>query len=216
MSPQVVEQLSPQPFRQWCAWRLDPNGWDRPDAPAVADDEAVVRQLAFDMGIGDRRLRRWRNENQRLERIEVEEALHRADVGFWEVYPDVELRVPNANNPAGFGSKLSDEQVLELHAVHLSGASIRELSRRIYKAAGYASAESADYGIRKGFRRLGLPAIVRHQKELATLKRCGHPRAAGSPCKNPPTPGFDQCWTHRNLDIARQNVVRATEARLAA
>lgn len=216
MSPRIVEQLSPQPFRQWCAWRLDPRGWDRPNSTPTED--AAVEQLAIDLGIGDRKLRRWRNENRTLERIEVEEALHHAGVGFWEVYPDADLPVGflRPQHEPGYGSYLTDDQVRELHAAHVAGASIRVLASRIYQKAGYKTPASAQYGIRKGFQRLGLRAILRHPKHLATTRRCGLPTSDGTPCENTPAPGSDLCWTHRFPVEARANVFKATEARLAA
>lgn len=211
MSPQIVEQLSPQPFRQWCAWRLDPKGWELPDSAPVEDD--TVRRLAFDLGIGERKLHRWREENASLERVDIEEALHHADVGFWEVYPGVpEPKIHRGGVP----SKLGDRQLLELHAAHLAGASIRELGRRIYAKAGYKSPESASVVIRRGFRRLGLRIIPRAPMHIATVRRCGLPTAAGTPCLGIPVIGSDLCWAHLYPEKARESVLRAVEARLAA
>jgi hypothetical protein len=205
MSPIVMEQLDPQPFRDWVDERLGEN----------AEDEATVKQLAFDLGLGDRKLLRWRKENRHLERIEVEEALHHADVQFWEVYPDLELKVPSPDNPSWFVSKLSDEQVLELHAINVAGASVREIARRIWVKAGYKSAEAAAFGIRTGFRRLGLKSVVRHPTHLATVPQCGLPTGAGTPCRNIPMAGRDLCWTHSFPEAARESALHAAEVKLS-
>lgn len=210
-------RLSPQPFRQWCAWRLDPAGWDRPWSEATP--EAVVASLAALLGLSDRRLRRWRNEVVWLDRLDVVDALRHAGLEIWDVYPEFVYDLIEPLRPQhepGHGSKLNDDQVCELYAAHVAGASIRVLAARIYEKAGYKTPASAQYGIRKGFRRLGLKALRRHPKHLATTPRCGLPTSDGTPCLNIPMSGSDLCWTHRFPEEARANVFRATEVRLAA
>jgi hypothetical protein len=197
VSPAVVEQLSPQPFRQWCAWRIDPSSWDRPGSRPV-EEEATVIQLAFDLGIGDRRLRRWRSENKSLERIDVEEALHRIDVQLWEVYPDIEpVKVSFRGNQPGFGSRLSDEAVRRLHALHQQGATVRELGRRIWEPAGYSSIDSAENAVRRGFRRLGLECVA---LPVSRFGRCKDTRKwwpnKGAPCSKFAMVGSDFCMQH--------------------
>lgn len=82
MSPQIVEQLDPQPFRDWVDERLG----------ADADDAATVKRLALALFPEDteetsaRKLHRWRFENKTLEKAEVADALHHADSALWEVY----------------------------------------------------------------------------------------------------------------------------------
>lgn len=210
MSPQIREQRSPQPFRQWCAWRLDPQGWDRPDAPRVED--TVVERLAFDLGMGERKLRRWRNENESLERIEVEEALHHADVGFWEVYPDApSLNMVRRGGPGhepGFRSKLRDDDVRALYELHLKGATIRELGRRIWKRAGYSSIDSAENAIRRGFRRLGLEYTALPPSRFGRCKgiRRWWPNK-GAPCSKFAMRGSDYCMQHdeeRRAEVLQQ------------
>jgi hypothetical protein len=206
MTPRVSEQLSPQPFRQWCAWRLDPTGWDRPDSAPTG--EALIEQLAFELGLGERRLHRWRKESKTLERIEVEEALHNADVGFWEVYPDVPPVEATGPNRLGQGSKLSDDQVRRLYELHEAGASIRELGRRFWRPLDYRSLAAAEKGIRRGFARLGLPPLGRPG---LSHRRCKGIKTwwpdKGRRCRRAPVLGSDFCREH---DPARRAEVVAT------
>lgn len=204
MSPYVSEQLSPQPFRQWCAWRLDPKGWDRSDSAPVGDD--TVRQLAFDLGIGERRLHRWRKENASLERIDVEEALHHADVQFWEVYPQgvPPIPTPLPQHQPGYGSKLNDEEVLRLHDLHRKGVAVCELARRIWRSAGYRSDAAARKGIQKGFRRLGLETVP-----VPAYRRCEAIKAGGGRCEKQAMVGSDHCMQHdpeRRREVVEQLV----------
>lgn len=242
MSPQIVEQLSPQPFRQWCAWRLDPQGWDRPDSAPV--EEAAVRQLAYDLGIGERKLHRWRVENQSLEKAEVADALHHADCALWEVYPDADEATAERTHGYCTGcredvpvgpqldclfcgkrtwrkrsgvdmsaySKLTDEQLRKLHKLNQQGVTIRELGRRIWRATGYSSFMSAEGGIRRGFRRLGLQTTSTYGYE-APLRRCRKiATSTGRPCGKWPMVGSDYCMQHdeeRREEVVAQAVAAA-------
>ena len=81
--------------------------------------------------------------------------------------------------PAGVHGKLSDRHLKALHHFHLEqGISIRELGRRIWEKAGYASPASAAGAIREGFKRLHLPALAR---EASTTKANERRRLPGSP-----------------------------------
>lgn len=81
--------------------------------------------------------------------------------------------------PAGVHGKLSDRHLQALHHFHLEqGVSIRELGRRIWEKAGYASPTSAAESISQGFKRLHLPALSR---QAATVKANERRRQPGSP-----------------------------------
>ena len=80
--------------------------------------------------------------------------------------------------PVGVWGKLSDDQLRLLHKLHMEGASMRELGRRIYRQVGYASAKAAAVSISHGWRRLGLAA--RAQGE-ATRQSNVERRAPASP-----------------------------------
>lgn len=206
MSPGIVEQLDPQPFRDWVDSRLRPVS----DKDVFGIDEVVVtvEQLARELGLGDRRLWRWRYEVKSLERIEVEEALHKADVGFWEVYPDAAPVTITGPSRLGQGSKLSDDQVRRLYELHEAGASIRELGRRLWRPAGYRSLGAAEKGIRRGFARLGLPPLGRPG---LSHRRCRGIKTwwpnKGARCRRAPVLGSDFCREH---DPTRRDEVVAT------
>ena len=81
--------------------------------------------------------------------------------------------------PVGVHGKLTDRHLQALHHFHLEqGISIRELGRRIWRKAGYASPASAAESISQGFKRLHLPALSR---ELAVAKANERRRLPGSP-----------------------------------
>lgn len=81
--------------------------------------------------------------------------------------------------PVGVYGKLDDRHLKALHCFHHDkGVSIRELGRRVWRAAGYASAKTAAQSISDGFKRLGLPAMPQGE---ATAKANKLRRAPGSP-----------------------------------
>jgi hypothetical protein len=92
MSPQVTDGLDPTPFRSWCDSRLT-DGEGRADEIGEAAARYTVTELAADLGVGERRLWRWRNDVVTIERCDLEDALHRAGSALWEVYgvEDVDL-----------------------------------------------------------------------------------------------------------------------------
>lgn len=69
--------LDPGPFRRWC---------DEREAELAELHEAPTRVLASELGLDERVLYRWRQENKVLDRDRVEEALERAGTFIWEVY----------------------------------------------------------------------------------------------------------------------------------
>lgn len=241
MSPQITDQLDPQPFRDWVDARIRPQS----RAEALGADAAVrtVEQVARELGLGDRRLWRWRNEVASLERIEVEEALHLAGVGFWEVYPDLEETTAERTHGYCTGcredvpvdpelgclfcgkrtwrrrsgvdmsahSKLTDDQLRALYRLNQKGVTVRELGRRIWKATGYSSFMSAEGGIRRGFRRLGLQTTGVYDYE-SPLRRCRGVRPSGKPCGSWPMVDSDYCMQHdpdRREDVRTQAIVAA-------
>lgn len=217
-------RLDPQPFRDWCEKRLMTDLAPHCDEVGSLAGRVTAEQLAERMGIDDRRLYAWREENVWLDRDRLEDALHRAGYSIEDIYPDLpplpeEKPAHGGWGPEpGRGSLLSDENVLALHRLHIEGGvSIRELARRIYRKAGYASWEAAMHGIRRGFRRLGLEAQRRHPTELAIRPRlCVDQKSNGEPCEAFAVTGRDRCWPHENREIAKQRIAQANQARLEA
>lgn len=212
-------QLDPGPFREWCAKRLMPESGEwSPEIGGLAG-LLTTDELAAQLGIGTRRLYAWRSEAEALDRDAVEDALHRAGYALDEIYPDV----PSAPEPkrggvpAGYGSYLGDEEILALHRLHMRGISIAELARRIYRKAGYRSAEAAKYGIRTGFRRLGLEIKRRPPHRLTLLPpQCIERASNGARCKSFPVRGTDRCWSHTNPEEAHSRAAEMTAQRSAA
>lgn len=205
MSPQVTEQLDPQPFRDWVDAWLGAN-----------PDETAVERLVFDLGIGERRLRRWRHENSSLERIEVEEALHRAGTGIWEVYPEVPaLPILAPQQQPGYRANLTEAQLLELHRLHVAGVPVKVLAERVWKVAGFASWVSAEKRIRVGFSRLGL-STTRGLRHLPPARRCTAVCGSGERCGQAALKDSDQCFHHdpSTRDKARETHRRSVETRL--
>jgi hypothetical protein len=73
------ERIDPQPFREWC---------DRVLVRIEGCMDEPTTHLAFDLGVSERRLHRWRFQAAWLPRTHVEEALFHADVFMWEIYPE--------------------------------------------------------------------------------------------------------------------------------
>lgn len=64
---------------------------------------------------------------------------------------------------------LTDDHLRKLHHLHFDGGfSIRELGKRIWKAAGYASWNSAARAIARGFHRLHLPCVDEFLRKVQT------------------------------------------------
>lgn len=211
-------RLDPAPFRAWVARKLGARG--PKDALGELADSIEAHELARDLGLEERQLFRWRFENQTLDRLAVEEALHRVDVGIWEVYLD--LPEPQADSKPfgpqpGAGCKLSDEQLRVLHRLHIEREfSVRELGRQIYRQVGYVSADAAVFGIRNGFRRLGLEVTWRHPSKLATSPRCTFEKRDGERCIAHPLRGEEFCWPHHpdNREEAARRADRVRPLRI--
>lgn len=243
MSPYIHDGVDPQPFRAWA------NEWLRPAtrAPSSIGEvaaERTVSELARELGIGERRLWRWRYEVKSIDKAEMTEALHRAGLGLWDVYGDQADETPKLTHwycptcnedcpvdsdlsclwcatptrkakrkggtPPGVYGKLSDDQLRALHRFHADGGlSIRELGRRVWEKAGYASWESAAHGIRIGFNRLHLTVHKRSHQDLQ-VPRCSavksSPPGVGRRCRSFVAAGSEFCRLH---DPARREEVVA-------
>jgi hypothetical protein len=110
------------------------------------------------------------------------------------------LRVPH---------RLSDDHLRRLHGFHSDGVPVRELARRIWDRAGYASDDSAANAIRRGFNRLHLP--IRTQP---TAIRCKGTKSTypskGRRCIDFPMVGSEFCWAHH--PARRAEVERSAES----
>ncbi|HEX5591976.1 MAG TPA: hypothetical protein VFX35_01365 [Solirubrobacterales bacterium] len=213
-------RLDPAPFREWCNEQIVTEGTDELGGYARV---FTAGDLALKLGTSQRSLYRWLHESTWLDRPEIEAALDHAGIHLWELYPDLPepepLVGPQGPQP-GAGSKLSDEQVRVLHRLHVERElSIRELGRRIYAQVGYFSEDAAVFGIRSGFRRLGLEAKWRHPTTLATVadRYCKEDKADGERCGAFAMRGEEYCWPHHpdNRDAAAASIARANAARSA-
>ena len=241
--------LDPQPFREWCNERIDEG---RPsDALGGYARHCGSEKLAARLGLDPRRLYAWRFENQHLDRLDLEEALERADCWISDLYPEFAAETettitgycPGCKDdvPAdserrclwcetkvwkrrsgiepGQQSFLSDSQLRALHRLHQQGAPIRELGRRTWRAAGYASEGAAWKAIERGFRRLHLAAVRR--QVAPDHFRCNgiknrHPRK-GERCPEFAMAGSTFCWAHdpaRRAEVIEQ--MDAARARVGA
>ena len=86
MTPTITNGLDPTPFRSWCDQKLSTTGGPGREAMGEFAAEYTAAELANDLGIGERRLHRWRYGLKTIDRIELEEALHHADSAIWEIY----------------------------------------------------------------------------------------------------------------------------------
>jgi hypothetical protein len=74
----------------------------------------------------------------------------------------------------GVPARLTDDQFEVLHKAHIRGASIRDLGRQVWQAAGYSSPKSAAVAISSGFKRLHLPARDRVEATVQASTTHGH------------------------------------------
>lgn len=207
MSFKLKDPVPVGPFLEWVERRLDRL------AAAHGDEHGSVTALCGELGweaeTGARflfRLRSGENRSGMTERARLEDALHHAGVGWWEVYGDDEPEgsqrwcgwcvemvavvdgdrcawcghatlAERPTRPArrrGVRPKLDDATLLKLHRIHRDkGASVLELSRRIYRRAGYKSARSCSRCIYVGWRRLGLSARDRVEQTVLSSRRHG-------------------------------------------
>lgn len=236
-----TEQLDPYPFRNWC---------DAQISETLSDEigghlgKVGTGTIATRLGIGGRRLYRWRYENKTLDRGDLEDALFVAGVEISDLYPDLvqvsdgpthgycpscKEEVPinerrlclwcdtktfygKPGNALGETAKLADGQVRQLYALHMRGATAAELGRRIWRGAGYGSAESAEQGIRRGFRRLNLPLQIwiEPQHRRCKGRRTWWPNK-GAQCKRYAVNGSEYCLQH---DPARRDELLELTAKM--
>lgn len=189
--------------------------------------ESLGRPLS-DSFIGNtnaRRVRRWRQgENPSI--WDVDEVLVDLDIHLdelpEELRPDIATTPEPGRRggvPKGYGAKLSDAQLRVLHNLHTERRlTVTSLANEIWGQVGFASAESAHWSIRQGFKRLELP-LVHHHAKAAGARRCSHEKDNGNRCGQRPLTDSDKCWDHdpRTRGLARANGLRNSPwARVAA
>ena len=81
MSPRTLDTVTAAPMRRWLGEQLEL--LDRTyDSPMLV--------LAGKLGMSERRLRDWRDPDRaRFDRRSIEDALHRAGIQIWELYPEL-------------------------------------------------------------------------------------------------------------------------------
>lgn len=180
--------------------------------------ESLGRPLS-DSFVGNtnaRRIRRWRQgENPSI--WDVDEVLVDLDIHLDEMPDDLRPEISSVPNigrcggvPKGYGAKLSDDQLRVLHSLHTERRlTVTTLANEIWEQVGFASAESANWSIREGFKRLELP-LVHHHAKAAGARRCSGTNSDGGRCGQRPLTDSDQCWDHdpRTRELARANGLR--------
>ncbi len=179
--------------------------------------EGLGRPLS-DSFIGNtnaRRVRRWRQgENPSI--WDVDAFLIDLDIHLDELPEKLRPDVPVAASgrgggvPKGYKAKLSDKQLRVLHRFHTERqVTAASLAAQVWEQAGFASAESAAWSIRQGFKRLGLP-LVNYHARAAGARSCSDQNAKGEPCAQRPLADSEKCWGHdpRTRDLARANGLR--------
>lgn len=124
--------------------------------------------------------------------------------------------------------KITDSQLATLHRLHNEREmTVADLAEQVHTKLGFASAESADKAIRKGWERLDLPAMTRRQqtakrkesheemrKRRARIARlCTALNSKGEACARMAMRHSDFCHTH---DPARADRIRAHAAAMRA
>lgn len=200
MSTATATQLHGRPLVAW----LKDNGLDCPR-----------QQLNPTL---ERALSRWRSGGK-ADVYVVDEVLVCIDVHLSELPDELWIEPKQTKTvapdrggtPPGLYGRLNDSALRVLHRLHSErGLPVKELARRVYGRAGFASAGSAESAIREGFKRLDLP--VRRQPP-PEHRRCEGIKSTypnkGRRCIEPTMVGSQFCFAH---DPAR----RAEVVRLAA
>ena len=158
--------------------------------------------LAATLEVSTKRL--WQLRSQRTAngakttsqpRDEVEDALHKAGVFMWEVYPTDDNRdvvSPTTSGqrrsldriirgqPAGVYGKLTDQQMYALHELHTErGVSVRELGRMIWRPSGFKTEHSATQSIIARWEALELPRRSQAEASLRANTKHGLRRDRG-------------------------------------
>lgn len=169
------------------------------------------------LGFHSRRIREWRKGGP-VSVFAADPVLTKLDVHPDEL-PD-ELWVTEDSGPSyrplRVPHRLSDNHLRALHGFHLDGVSVKELGRRVWDRAGYASEEAAANAIARGFTRLGLEKGVGPNAQRCHGIKSTYPNK-GRRCRDFPMVGSDFCWAHH--PDRRAEVERSTEsmrARLVA
>jgi len=162
-----------------------------------------------------RAVRRWR-EGASPSLWDVDALLTRLDIHLDELPDELHSAgepMPSERDrggvPKGYRAKLSDDQLRILHRLHAERRlTVTALADELWEQAGFASAESAHWSIRQGFKRLGLPLILHHAR-AAGARRCTDLNHKGEPCGQRPLADSDKCWGHdpRTRDQARDHAL---------
>jgi hypothetical protein len=159
----------------------------------------VLVNLGWDdeAGSGARRVIRWRNDSLTgmVERAQIEDALHRAGVRFYDVYPDLEIkdRGSGIGDRVGQGRLLTDRQVEAAHVLYVRQKMTgKTLAALLWERFGYASQESCRRALLKAFKKLALP-----------LRECAAITLDGGRCGKVPAHGSDHCVKHGESDPRR-------------
>lgn len=80
--------------------------------------------------------------------------------------------------PSGVHGRISDEELRELHVLHVEGLSIRTLGHRVWRGR-YSSPQSAAMAISAGFRRLRLWRRPRQEATALVQREHRHPDSPG-------------------------------------
>ena len=67
----------------------------------------------------------------------------------------------------GVPARVTDQQLVVLHAAYMRGLSLRKLGAQVYERLGYKNAKSASVAIHAGFKRLHLPLRDRIEATVA-------------------------------------------------
>lgn len=174
----------------------------------------VLAEIGWPETAGSRRIYRLRHESVTgmIDRDAVEDALDHAGVFMWEVYPDVEDTVEEAEAklrfkcPPGFNRRMTDEQVHAAHLLHVKmNRSLVGLSELLWERRGYANANSCRVALGMAFRGLGLP-----------LRSCQAHNYRGGRCELAPRDGSVWCRAHdpeRGAEFSRRIVQHSADAR---
>lgn len=186
--------------------------------------QRLLRLLGWDdtNDAGARRLYRWMNEADVIDRRDVEDALDNADVDLFDVYP--QLAPPAGRKDRGRSYVCTDEILVAAHTMHMEGLSIRQVARELFDDCYSATPKALANAFISAFR--GRDWDIRSRSEATSLSNvqrafrpfCSHVHQLGErkgeTCSRRCVGNDQWCWKH-NPDRIAEGIARIRQERAA-
>lgn len=208
-------RVDPAPFVAWADAYVE-----RHDLPSLLSAIGWTPKLSIDSAT--RKLNRWRHESTTLDWLDVYDALTMAGSPWWEIYPGVDVDEREGRVDRGRCYVCTEEILIEAHAMHLDGMSLRAVAAELFDDCFSASPKALANAFHNAFHRRGWEvrgrseATARSNRARAFRPQCSHVHKAGEHrgerCVRQCVGNDTWCWRHHPDHIAQGiERLRATE-----